>query len=136
MPNYANPFEYDQAATIRPNFVRDVFIEDHNYTRFIRSNRNVFIVGERGSGKSMTLFYNSASVQKLKADQSDTDVSLEFVGAYVPCKTPLTQKPEHELLPEGEAAMVSEHIMVISIAHAIVKSLDSIGDPDILGDEA
>ena len=129
---YNNPFEYDQAATIRPNFVRDVFIEDHNYTRFIRSNRNVFIVGERGSGKSMTLFYNSAAVQRLKAEEARETLDTAFLGVYVPCNTPLTQKPEYELLAPALAAMVSEHLMVLGIAHAIVKALTLLPDTAFL----
>lgn len=132
---YNNPFEYDQAATIRPNFVRDVFIEDHNYTRFIRSNRNVFIVGERGSGKSMTLFYNSAAVQKLKSEEAGLALDMDFLGVYVPCNTPLTQKPEHELLDPSVAAVVSEHLMVLGIAHAIVKALAFTPDASVLNQD-
>ena len=135
MRPYNNPFEYDQAATIRPNFVRDVFIEDHNYTRFIRSNRNVFIVGERGSGKSMTLFYNSAAVQKLKSEEAGLALDMDFLGVYVPCNTPLTQKPEHELLDPSVAAVVSEHLMVLGIAHAIVKALAFTPDASFLNQD-
>ena len=136
MSAYNNPFEYDQAATFAPNFVRDVFIEDHNYTRFIRSNRNVFVVGERGSGKSMTLLYNSSAVQRLKVENTGEAVETDYLGVYVQCNTPLTQKPEHELMDAASASMVSEHLMVLGIAYAIVKSLTFLSDTSFLdGDE-
>src|SRR5690242_8929822 len=98
MSSYRNPFEYEQATTFKPDFVREVFIEDHNFTRFIQSNRNVFVVGERGSGKTMTLLYNSTAVQRAKADASGGHFDSSFIGVYIPCNTTLTHKKEYELL--------------------------------------
>jgi hypothetical protein len=123
MTPYSNPFEYEQATALTPEFVKRVFIEDHNFTRFIQSTRNIFLIGERGSGKSMTLLYNSAAVQGLK--KSDPDPS--YVGVYIPCNTTLTHKKEYELLPEpGLAGVISEHFMVLGIAYAIAQALSSL----------
>jgi hypothetical protein len=122
MSSYKNPFEYEQATLLTPGFVKDVFIEDHNFTRFIQSNRNVFLVGERGSGKSMTLLYNSLSVQLEKTAPQNTGLDLQFVGVYIPCNTTLTHKREYELL-EKYASVISEHFMVLGIAYAIANAL-------------
>lgn len=127
MSNRANPFEYEQATTFSPSFVRDVFIEDHNFTRFIQSNRNVFLIGERGSGKSMTLLYNSIAVQALKAESEGRKAPFEFLGIYVPCNTTLFHKKEHELVRDNElAGIISEHFMVVGIAYAIAKGIGSL----------
>ena len=50
-----NPFEYDQASLIPKKDVAHYYIDDYNHGRLIRSRRNVFLVGERGSGKTMAL---------------------------------------------------------------------------------
>jgi hypothetical protein len=124
MTSYKNPFEYEQATTLSPDFVNTVFIEDYNFTRFIQSTRNVFLVGERGSGKSMTLLYNSLAVRRLKAAN---DHDLSFVGIYIPCNTALTHKREYELFEDvGFRQVVSEHFMVLGIAHAIAEGLASL----------
>jgi len=132
MTPFKNPFEYEQATTLAPSFVRDVFIEDHNFTRFIQSPRNVFLVGERGSGKSMTLLYNSVAVQHLKAESGRRDIDLQYLGIYIPCNTPLTHKREYELIEnESFARVISEHFMVLGIAYAIAQELNSL--PDSVG---
>jgi len=121
---YKNPFEYEQATTLTPTFVKEVFIEDHNFTRFIQSNRNVFLVGERGSGKSMTLLFNSIAVQRLNRDTPLEPAEAEFLGVYIPCNTTLTHKKEYELLADPAlAAIISEHFMVLGIAYAIAHDL-------------
>ena len=123
MSIYSNPFEYEQATTLTPEFVKRVFIEDHNFTRFIQSTRNIFLIGERGSGKSMTLLYNSSAVQGVKCEDPDH----AYLGVYVPCNTTLTHKREYELLPEqGLAGVISEHFMVLGIAYAISGALSSL----------
>ena len=50
-----NPFEYEAENEPSTNAIIDYYIEDYNYSRFIRSKRNVFLVGERGCGKTMAL---------------------------------------------------------------------------------
>ena len=122
MANYRNPFEYEQATTLSRDFVNTVFIENHSFTRFIQSTRNVLLSGERGSGKSMTLLYNSMSFRKAQA--LSTPDEQKFLGVYIPCNTALTHKREFELFEAKELpALVSEHFMVLGIAHAIADEL-------------
>ena len=83
----------------------------------------------------MTLLYNSAAVQRLKADASGSHFDPGFIGVYIPCNTTLTHKKEYELLndpsPEG---VISEHFMVLGIAHAIAAALQSLPDQCQVGD--
>jgi len=135
MNRHSNPFEYEQATTLAPEFVRDVFIEDHNFTRFIQSNRNVFLIGERGSGKSMTLLYNSIAVQSLKTDAEAE--RFEYLGIYVPCNTTLFHKKEYELVEDRQlAAIISEHFMVVGVAFAIARGVGSLLAGMLVSDEA
>ena len=47
-----NPFQYEAANGLSNEEIAAYYIDDFNYSRFIQSKRNVFIVGERGSGSS------------------------------------------------------------------------------------
>lgn len=114
----------------------DYFIDDFNYSRFIQSRRNVFVLGERGSGKTMALLFSSSRIQRLIASREHRDPNLQYIGIYVPCNTPLTYKPEFELLDPFLSSVLSEHLFVLSIAHATVTTLTEI--PNLLrgSDEA
>lgn len=124
MNKYINPFEYDAASNLSPEMVVDIFVEDNNYSRFIQSNRNVFLLGERGSGKSMTLLYNSLRYQSIKSSENNSVLGKKFIGIYIPCKTPLTQKNEY-LLQQNEylSAVVSEHFLCATILYSISSAL-------------
>ena len=127
---FKNPFEFAAANNLRDELVADYFVDDFNYSRFLQSRRNIFLVGERGSGKTMALLYNSHRIQRLIAKRNNEAISLAFIGIYVPCNTPLTYKPEFELLNEFLSSVLSEHLFVLSIAHSIVAALSNV--PDVL----
>jgi hypothetical protein len=121
-----NPFIYDAASTLDDDQVIDFYIDDHNWSRLIQSKRNVFLVGERGSGKSMTLIYNSLKIQLLRAERAGSDASLEYVGILVPCNTPLIYKREFELLEGFRSSVVSEHFLALFIGYQIAEALGAI----------
>ncbi len=121
-----NPFEYEAANNIPPEKILDFYIEDFNFSRFVRSTRNLFLVGERGCGKSMTLLYNSHAVQSLKASRDEATPPLDKVGVYIPCNTPLMHRLEYELLDEFRAGLISEHFLSLSILQAISTTLAKI----------
>ena len=64
-----NPFEYEAANNLTDEMIAEYYIDDFNYSRFIQSKRNIFLVGERGSGKTMALLYNRWRLQKLLAEK-------------------------------------------------------------------
>ncbi len=111
-----NPFEYDAAPNLDPQRLIDWYIEDHNYSRFMASRRNVIINGERGSGKSMTLIYHSLTYASKRQPVVDTgDSASRIIGIYVPCNTPLSSKEEHRLLGPIPQMRVSEANFTLSI---------------------
>lgn len=122
-----NPFQYDTAKDLDRESVVDLYIEDYNYSRFIQSKRNIYIVGERGSGKTMALLYNSLPIQMIKYERDKVKkTSYERVGVYVPCKTPLFQKAEYQLLSSFKASVVSEHYLVLEMIYRLAKTLESL----------
>ena len=61
-----NPFDFDGAKNLPDRLLIDWFIDDHNYSRFLKSSRNVLLLGHRGCGKSMTLLYYSLPLELKK----------------------------------------------------------------------
>jgi hypothetical protein len=124
MINYKNPFEYEAASKLSPEMIRKIYIQDHNYTRFIESRRNVFLWGERGSGKSMTLLYNSFKVRNYEELKVNKPAKYDFIGIYVPCNTTLFHKKEYELfLNEFHQVVISEHCLCLSMAFELLDAL-------------
>jgi hypothetical protein len=118
-----NPFVYAGANDLTAELILDYYIEDFNYSRFIQSNRNVLLVGERGCGKSMTLIHNSWPIQRIRASRGGTQMPYQYVGVYVPCNTPLIQKGEYGLLSSIQALAITEHQLVLSLAFALAETL-------------
>jgi hypothetical protein len=119
-----NPFDYEAANNLDADDILDVYIEDHNYSRFITSTRNTILVGERGCGKTMTLIYNSFKVQSLKRTKLVQQPDYTHIGIYSSCNNPIMQKPEYQLLPEFKAILLSEHYLVLNILYSIADAFD------------
>lgn len=128
MDKLKNPFEYDAAPNLSPELLVKWFIEDHNFSRFVQSTRNVLINGERGSGKSMALIYHSLRYKKLRNSLKGEKFNDGHIGIYVPCNTALTHKQEYLLLPEVEQAITSEHFLAYGIGASIAKDCLAISD--------
>jgi hypothetical protein len=73
----------------------------------------------------MALRYNSWEVQLLKAEKDKQRPLFDFVGIYIPCNTPLIHKLEHHLLNDLQAAIISEHHFVLTIAYRIAETLSA-----------
>ena len=123
-----NPFEYEAANNLRPEDIIDYYIEDFNFSRFIQSTKNIFLIGERGSGKTMALLYNSFPI-KYAIGKNEGRVSFEKIGIHIPCNTPLFMKKEYLLIPEDyKKAIICEHYLVLSILYSIANTLNEIGE--------
>lgn len=126
MPESHNPFAYDAASNLDDETVLAYYVDDHSFGRLLRSKRNVFLIGERGSGKTMTLLYNTLRIQRLRAQQRNEELSLDLIGVLIPCNTPLTHRREDELLNPYHARLISEHILALAITFEIVSALEAI----------
>ena len=127
-----NPFQFGAANDFSPERVLEYYIEDFNYSRFIHSTRNVFILGERGSGKTMTLLYHTLATQRRKTEEQGAPCSLDHIGIYIPCNTPLMHRTEHELFDAFKAEVLSEHFLVLGIVHWLAQVLDE--NVDLIGE--
>lgn len=121
-----NPFEFEAANNLQPEDIIEYYIEDYNFSRFIQSTKNVFLIGERGSGKTMTLLYNSFHIQHLIRTRNN-NISFAKIGIHIPCNTPIFMKGEYLLIEdEYKKAIISEHFLVLSILYAIANTLDNV----------
>ena len=124
-----NPFQFEAANILSNEEIADYYIDDFNYSRFIQSKRNVFIVGERGSGKTMALLYNRWELQRLRAEREGRSPDFSTIGVYVPCNTPLIHKPEYRLLDPFLGSVLGEHLLVLAVAHSLAEVVGTIGAP-------
>lgn len=123
-----NPFDHDAANNLSDDEIINYYIGDYNFSRFIRSTKNVFLIGERGSGKTMTLLYNSFKIQYKIAQNSSND-AYKWIGVHIPCNTPLFQKREYLLIKESyKESIISEHYLVLSILYAIANTLGAVDE--------
>lgn len=128
MASNPNPFQFGAANDFSPEKVLEYYVEDFNYSRFINSKRNIFILGERGSGKTMALLYHKLDTQRCKAEQDGERCSLDQIGVYIPCNNPLIHRTEHELLSPFKAEVLSEHVLALLVAHEVARALDKHAD--------
>ena len=121
-----NPFDHDAANNLSDEEIIDYYIEDYNFSRFIRSTKNVFLIGERGSGKTMTLLYNSFKIQ-YKIAQNNGNSAYKWIGIHIPCNTALFQKREYLLIKDSyKESIICEHYLVLTILYAIANTLGTI----------
>ncbi len=126
MTTHTNPFVYEQAHLIPDATVAQYYIDDHSHGRLLRSRRNVFLIGERGSGKTMELLYNTLPIQGLVAKQNNATLELSYIGALVPANTPLIHRREHELLDPFRAGVTSEHFLALAIVFHLSEALQTV----------
>ncbi len=124
--SHQNPFEFDAATNLSDEMILEYYIDDFNHSRFIQSTRNIFLLGERGSGKTMALLHNTWRVQALKRVKLGQTPDTKYIGVYIPCNTPLTHRAEYQLLRPSQAAHVSEHFLVLSVSLAIISAVSQI----------
>lgn len=123
-----NPFDHDAANNLSDEEIIDYYIEDYNFSRFIRSTKNVFLIGERGSGKTMTLLYNSFKIQ-YKIAQNNGNSAYKWIGIHIPCNTALFQKREYLLIKDSyKESIICEHYLVLTILYAIANTLGTIDE--------
>lgn len=112
-----NPFIYEAATNLSPEKIEELYI-DIEKSDLIVSQKNIFIEGYRGSGKSMLLKYNSFDMKYQR------DKELSFIGIYTSCQTALFSKKEYELLDNKlHSLIIAEHILVLTMVESLLDTL-------------
>lgn len=114
--NY-NPFIHDAATNLSEEIISDLYIDIED-SEMIESQRNVFVEGYRGSGKSMLLRHNTFSMRYTRTKK------LDFIGIYVSCMTPFFSQKEHLLVDDDfQKKIADEHMLVLVMAINLIKSV-------------
>lgn len=123
-----NPFEFEAANKFSVQEMVDYFIPDDNLTRVLDSRKNVFLLGDRGTGKTMALRYYSLPVQFFLSDKAEhsTRNLLAVMGIYIPCRMPGLGKTEPELLQPFLGRLTGEHLLVTSIISNLAEALNAV----------
>lgn len=124
-----NPFEYDKANSLTPAQILNYFIDDHNFSRFLPTGKNIILKGSRGTGKTMAMLYFSFKIQNSILNNKN---DFSRIGIHVPCKNPIFQKQEF-LLPTSESFksfIIAEHFLALNIVFEICNTLKDVKELD------
>lgn len=122
--NKINPFVHEAATNIDDELLYKMFIANDS-SNVIANQKNVFVKGYRGSGKSMLMRYNSFPIQ-LK-NQPEGIGNNEIVGIYVSCTTPLFRRQDIQLNDDKFIVDVtSEHLLVLTMAERFIATFQNV----------
>lgn len=128
---YINPFKSERASALSDEEVLNFYIEDNTYARFIRSTRNIFLVGERGCGKTMALRYNSFDIHCKRATQEGRDIDYSTIGIHI-SRSPILQRQEYLLLNDNfRKSIFCEHFLVLAIMDEIARTLCRVSEVSV-----
>ncbi len=131
MDKMKTPFTYIAAADLDEDEVLGWFIDGYRYSGFINSRRNVFIIGHRGSGKSMLLLHQAySSKQNAVAVLNDSEPNNNddnlSIGVFIPCRSPILWKDEGALFGGYTKTAVNTHLFVLAIFNRVLLILKEI----------
>lgn len=126
----ANPFEFEAANKFTVEEMVDYFIPGGDFTRSLESRKNILLLGDRGTGKTMALRYYSLQVQYALAQQSGEIGAgakyLELIGVYIPCRKLELGKTEPELLDSFLGRLHGEHLLVTAMISHLSDALNEV----------
>jgi hypothetical protein len=120
-----NPFVVESPEKLSPQQIVDLFVKEYTRLETVKQRRHTFIWGSRGSGKSMMLRYLEPQCQAI-AEHSYPAVFQRqdaFLAVYCPCKEGHFNRSELEIMEEQVAAVLSEHLLNITVAHNAINCL-------------
>jgi len=139
-----NPFSFEAATSLRDEEVVEWYVKDHNLSRAILSKRNILVIGNRGSGKTMMLKYYEIVTQRNAIERTNKesegkrdDGECEYFGVYIPCNDGLLLKRESSLYEDINSKAISRHILTLYLLYYFSKALSRVEDanPHVLSDE-
>lgn len=102
-----NPFTHGGAAKINKEELLDIFIDSGDSNIITEGENNIFIKGNRGSGKSMLMLHNSFLIKE----------NMHRIGIYVDCRNAFFSRIDQYFNKNDfQASIVSEHILVTGMA--------------------
>ena len=118
-----NPFQITSPEDMKAEDVVSLFVEVFTDFPKITDPGHVFLVGPRGSGKSMMFRYLMPDCQRLKNKCRLGD--LPFLGLYVPLKNTNFNLAElHRLENKHASDILNSHLLTSHFALLIFKTLD------------
>ncbi|WP_165233529.1 ORC-CDC6 family AAA ATPase [Aquisphaera insulae] len=121
-----NPFVVESPEKLSPEQTVSLFVKDYTRLETVRQRRHTFVWGSRGSGKSMMLRFLEPQCQAIAEGSHDAVFRQRdaFLAVYCPCKEGHFNKSELEHIDEDSSAVLSEHLLNISIAYNVIFCLN------------
>lgn len=118
------PFNQIYGHDLSVNDINDIFIEDPRMIQEFVAERNSFIWGVRGSGKSMMLKYFDIEVQCVRCGGFQQAIKKNcFVGVYLLFKRGVFNTPNLAESNQDRPKMIHSSVLYILSEHLILASI-------------
>ncbi len=122
-----NPFSVTNPEQLDPAAIARDFVDLHTDLPQLRELKNTFILGARGTGKSMLLRSLEPEVM-LARDEFGELTQLPWLGVHVPIKKMLFAIPELERLSGYARHAIGEHLLVMQVMVHLAEMLSRLSD--------
>jgi hypothetical protein len=125
-----NPFEIKPPEELSSDLICELFVKEYTEHNALIGNYHTFIIGSRGSGKSMHFKYLEPECQKIENGGLSEFLNTEmpFIGIYINCNKGDFKKQEFiDLLSDGDLQQILVkkmlmHYFVMDTAECVIKT--------------
>lgn len=125
-----NPFSNDYPENMSNELIKELFVDEFVDLSDVLNNNHHFIWGARGSGKSMLFRYIEACCysDSVKGLQQQSLIDKPMIPIYYKIANNALRVAEFKLIDKNYAALLSEHILIMSIVRLTLNNIKKYKD--------
>lgn len=125
-----NPFSNDYPENMSNELIKELFVDEFVDLFSVLSNNHHFIWGARGSGKSMLFRYIEACCysDSVKGLEQQSLIDTPVIPIYYKIANNALRVAEFKLIDKNYAALLSEHILIMSIVRLTLNNIKKYKD--------
>ena len=120
-----NPFSNDYPENMSNELIKELFVDEFVDLADILNSNHHFIWGARGSGKSMLFRYIEACCysDSAKGLEQQSLIDIPMIPIYYKIANNALRVAEFKLIDKNYAALLSEHILIMSIVRLTLNNI-------------
>lgn len=120
-----NPFSNDYPENMSNELIKELFVDEFVDLADILNSNHHFIWGARGSGKSMLFRYIEACCysDSAKGLEQQSLIDIPMIPIYYKIANNALRVAEFKLIDKNYAALLSEHILIMSIVRLTLNNV-------------